>query len=68
MKSVLVSILMFMAVLGAMYTGLFGVLASPYMMIFAIICVAAALFFAFRVLGNPFTSADKDDKNDKNTD
>ena len=68
MKSVLVSILMFMAVLAAMYTGLFGVLASPYMMIFAIICVAAALFFAFRVLGNPFTSADKDDKNDKNAD
>lgn len=68
MKSVLVSILMFMVVLVAMYTGFFDMLASPYMMIFAIICVAAALFFAFRVLGNPFTTADKDDKNDKNTD
>ena len=63
MKSVLVSLLMFMVVLCAMYIGVFDVLASPYMMIFAIICVIAALGFAFKVLGSPWTK-DKDHEQD----
>lgn len=63
MKSVLVSLLMFMVVLGAMYIGVFDVLASPYMMIFAIICVIAALGFASKVLGSPWTK-DKDHEQD----
>ncbi len=70
MKSVLVCILMFIVALIAMFTGVFEVLASPYMMVFAVVCVVAAFVFALKVLGTPFapTSADKDDKDDKDTD
>lgn len=66
MKSVLVSFLMFAFVLGAMFTGVFDLLASPYIMVFAVICVVAALFFALKILGNPFATGD--DKNDEETD
>lgn len=62
MKSVFISLLMFAAVLAAMYFGIFDLLASPYMMAFAVVCVIAALVFAFKVLGNPLA---KDNKNDK---
>ncbi len=66
MKSVFISLVMFLVVLGAMLTGVFDILASPYMMLFAVICVAAALGFAYKTLGSPF--ADKDNKNDTHAD
>lgn len=62
MKSVFISFLMFAAVLAAMYFGVFDVLASPYMMVFALICVIAAFIFAFKVLGNPLAKDNKDDE------
>jgi len=61
MKSVFISLLMFAAVLAAMYLGVFDILSSTYMMIFAIVCVVAALLFAYKVLGNPLA---KDNKHD----
>lgn len=64
MKSVFISFLMFAVVLLAMYAGIFEILASPYMTVFAVICVIAALIFAVKVLGNPLTN--KDNKNEKN--
>lgn len=54
MKSVFVSLLMFAVAIAAIYLGVFDLLASPYMMAFAIICVVAALLFALKVLGSPF--------------
>lgn len=64
MKSVFISFLMFAVVLLAMYAGIFELLASPYMTVFAVISVIAALIFAVKVLGNPLTN--KDNKNEKN--
>ncbi len=61
MKSVFISLLMFAAVLAAIYLGVFDILSSTYMMIFAIVCVIASLLFAYKVLGNPLA---KDHKND----
>ena len=54
MKSVFISILMFAVAIAAIYFGVFDILASPYMTVFAVICVAAALLLALKVLGNPF--------------
>lgn len=62
MKSVLISFLMFAAVIAAMWLGIFDLLASPYMLAGAGICVIAALIFAFKVLGNPLS---KDNRNDE---
>lgn len=64
MKSVFISFLMFAVVLLAMYAGIFEILASPYMTVFAVISVIAAMIFAVKVLGNPLTN--KDNKNEKN--
>lgn len=62
MKSVLISFVMFAVVLAAMYFGVFDLLASPYTMVFALICLGAAFIFAFKVLGNPFAKDKKDDE------
>lgn len=62
MKSILITFLMFAAVIGAMYFGIFDLLSSTWFMVFAICAVAASLIFAYKVLGNPLA---KDGKNDK---
>ena len=61
MKSVLVSFLMFAIIITAIYFGVFDVLASPYMLLFATAFVVIVLIFAVRILGNPL--ANKDLKN-----
>ena len=62
MKSVLVSFLMFAIIITAIYFGVFDVLASPYMLLFATAFVVIVLIFAVRILGNPL--ANKDLKNE----
>ena len=67
MKSVFVSFLMFAIIIAAIYFSVFDVLASPYMLAFAIVFVIIVLFFAVRILGNPLANKDlnNDDHNKK---
>jgi len=53
---------MFAATIGAIHIGLFDVISSSYALIFALIILLSAFIFAYKVLGNPFS---KDEKNDK---
>lgn len=62
MKSVFVTLLMFVVVLLAMRYGIFDIMSSSYAFIVSLIVLLLAFIFAFRVLGSPFT---KDEKNDK---
>lgn len=55
MKSVLISFVMFAAILGAMYFGVFEAMSSFVMYVIADTILLLALVFAFKVLGNPFT-------------
>ncbi len=63
MKSIFITFLMFIVVLIAMQWGFFNLMSSSYVTVAALIMLVAALIFAFKVLGNPFT---KDVNNDKN--
>lgn len=67
MKSVLVSFLMFAIIIAAIYFGVFDVLASPYMLLFATAFVVIVLIFAVRILGNPLANKDlkNEDRNKK---
>lgn len=67
MKSVFVSFLMFAIIITAIYFGVFDVLASPYMLLFATAFVVIVLIFAVRILGNPLANKDlkNEDRNKK---
>lgn len=67
MKSVLVSFLMFAIIITAIYFGVFDVLASPHMLLFATAFVVIVLIFAVRILGNPLANKDlkNEDRNKK---
>ena len=67
MKSVLVSFLMFAIIITAIYFGVFDVLASTYMLLFATAFVVIVLIFAVRILGNPLANKDlkNEDRNKK---
>ena len=62
MKSIFITLLMFAATIGAIHIGLFDVISSSYALIIALIILLSAFIFAYKVLGNPFS---KDEKNDK---
>lgn len=59
MKSVLISFIMFAVIIAALHFNVFEVLSSRYAEAFGVICLLAALIFAFKKLGNPW-SKDKD--------
>ncbi len=54
MKSILVTILMFAAVMGAMQTDIFDIMSGSYMLGIAMVFLITVLFVAFKILGNPF--------------
>ena len=62
MKSIFITLLMFVVALGAMHVGVFDVMSSSYAMIVAGSLLVIVFIFALKVLGNPFA---KDEKNDK---
>ncbi len=64
MKSIFVTALMFGFVLLAIRYGVFAVTSSIGFYLFAFVLFFGALFFAYRVLGNPFDKK-KDDNDDK---
>lgn len=67
MKSLLLSFLMFAVAILAVYGGVFDFMSSSYALWFALACVAVSLVLAFKILGNPLSSHNKNDTNNKNT-
>lgn len=63
MKSIFITLLMFLLVLAAMQWGIFDLMSNKHTVIFAFVILIAAFIFALKVLGNPFT---KDVRNGKN--
>ncbi|MBP5615202.1 MAG: hypothetical protein IKR60_00295 [Alphaproteobacteria bacterium] len=63
MKSIVVTGLMFLGVMAAIHYHVFDALSSAYAYGFGVICLGIALFFAFKILGNPIkTKGDGHDK------
>ena len=62
MKSVLITALMFLALIAAIHFGVFNALSSKAAYLIAFALLAGAVIAAFKVLGNPLK---KDDGHDK---
>ncbi len=62
MKSIFITLLMFMIALAATHWGLFELMSSKYTIIIASILLILAFILALKVLGNPFSEDIKDDK------
>ncbi len=63
MKSIIITALMFSAVLLAIRFHVFDIMSSRYLHYIAFLLLIIVFVFALKVLGNPFQS--KDHKNDK---
>ena len=62
MKSILITILLFAAVMCAIQFGVFDVLSNNYMYYVAVGFLLAVLIVAFKILGNPLKKDDRDEK------
>jgi len=63
MKSIVVTGLMFLGVMAAIHYHVFDALSSGYAYAVGIVCLGLALYFAFKILGNPIkTKGDGHDK------
>ena len=62
MKSVFITLLMFIVALAAMHMKVFDVMSSSYATIGSFVLVIIVFIFAATVLGNPFAKDEKDDK------
>lgn len=59
MKSVVVTGLMFLGVIAAIHYHVFEALSSGYAYGIGVICLGVALYFAFKILGNPIKTKGK---------
>ncbi len=62
MKSIFITLLMFVVAIIAIHFKLFDLMSSSYFMSAALVLLIVALAFAYKTLGNPFV---KDEKHDE---
>ncbi len=63
MRTILVNIIIFAAVIAVCYFNIFEVFTMKYAFWIALILVIAVLGLALKVLGNPFAGGDNDENN-----
>ena len=63
MKSIFISVVIFLVLLLAIEGKLFDVLSSRPMYYFGLCCIIVVFFVAFKVLGNPFKENKKNGQN-----
>ncbi|MBR2299257.1 MAG: hypothetical protein IJ870_01625 [Alphaproteobacteria bacterium] len=62
MKSVVITILLFAAVMCAIHFGVFELMASPTLYYIGLAVLIIVFAIAWKILGNPFQNKDKQDE------